>query len=551
MKSRLLSSRYILLFLVLIVAGLVKLILMITNSVPFNADEAVVGLMARHILAGERPIFYWGQAYMGSLDAYLIAIGFLLFGAQVWVIRLVQTILFLGTVWTTVLLGARIYGSYTTGLLAGLLVAIPSVNVILYTTASLGGYGEALLIGNFILLSSLKLGQLYQSQQETLSPSRVQKSVFLWLGIFCFLTGLGLWTLGLTVVYSLPAGIYLIIVFYKHGLLRKATTIVALLSLGLISFIIGSLPWWIYAIQHGFHALIGELFGGAVYEPGQIYLRWLIHLINLIILGFPAILGIRPPWDVRWLALPLAPFALAFWIGAIIKASRWFQKNNGEPSGVGLLWGISLALIAGFVFTPFGKDPSGRYFLPFGIILALFGANFLQSVPISVRTWKYPILILVLIFNFTGIVQCIVRNPPGITTQFNPESLVDHRYDRELVNFLQEQGETRGYTTYWVSYPLAFLTDEKIIYLPQLPYYQSLQYTTRDDRYAPYRKVVADSTKVAYITVNQFQLDEILREGFRGAGITWEEHKIGGYQVFYRLSELIQPGEITNLYSNN
>jgi hypothetical protein len=32
-----------------------------------------------------------------------------------------------------------------------LLLAIPSVNVILYTTVSLGGYGEALLLGNLIL----------------------------------------------------------------------------------------------------------------------------------------------------------------------------------------------------------------------------------------------------------------------------------------------------------------------------------------------------------------------------------------------------------------
>jgi hypothetical protein len=53
------------------------------NAVPFNADEAIVALMARHILQGERPIFFYGQAYMGSLDAYLVALGFLLFGQQI------------------------------------------------------------------------------------------------------------------------------------------------------------------------------------------------------------------------------------------------------------------------------------------------------------------------------------------------------------------------------------------------------------------------------------------------------------------------------------
>ncbi len=64
-----------------------------------------MALMARHILQGEHPIFFYGQAYMGSLDAYLVAAGFALLGQQVWVIRLVQVLLYLGTLFTTFLLG--------------------------------------------------------------------------------------------------------------------------------------------------------------------------------------------------------------------------------------------------------------------------------------------------------------------------------------------------------------------------------------------------------------------------------------------------------------
>ena len=50
-----------------------KVVLLALDAAPFNADEAVVALMARHILQGERPWFFYGQAYMGSLDAYLVA----------------------------------------------------------------------------------------------------------------------------------------------------------------------------------------------------------------------------------------------------------------------------------------------------------------------------------------------------------------------------------------------------------------------------------------------------------------------------------------------
>ena len=51
--------------------------------------------MARHILQGERPVFFYGQAYMGSLDAWLIAVGFRLLGDSVLTIRIVESILYL------------------------------------------------------------------------------------------------------------------------------------------------------------------------------------------------------------------------------------------------------------------------------------------------------------------------------------------------------------------------------------------------------------------------------------------------------------------------
>jgi 4-amino-4-deoxy-L-arabinose transferase-like glycosyltransferase len=108
-----------------------KLIFFFWDVIPFNSDEAVVALMARHITMGARPIFFYGQAYMGSLDAFLVAAGFLLFGQQVWVIRLVQAVLYLGTVLTTIFIGKEAFGTYRTGVLAGLLLAVPTVNVTL------------------------------------------------------------------------------------------------------------------------------------------------------------------------------------------------------------------------------------------------------------------------------------------------------------------------------------------------------------------------------------------------------------------------------------
>ena len=198
--------------LALAAAAVLKIILLAGNVIPFNSDEAVVALMARHILRGERPVFFYGQAYMGSLDAWLVAAGFWIFGQHVWVIRLVQILLYLLVILTTALLGRIIFGSWKVGILAAWLVAIPTVNVTLYTTASLGGYGEALLIGNLLLLIGWQISQGRDSAKGEFQS-------FLWF-LWGFLAGLGIWAFGFTLIYSIPVGIYMVIYPWSRSLHR-------------------------------------------------------------------------------------------------------------------------------------------------------------------------------------------------------------------------------------------------------------------------------------------------------------------------------------------
>jgi len=190
-----------------------KIALAAGERVPFNADEAIVALMARHILGGSRPVFFYGQAYMGSLDAFLVAGAFAIFGQQVWVIRLVQSLLYLGVLLTSAWLGRLAFSSWKVGVLAMLLLAIPAVNVTLYTTASLGGYGEALLIGNLILLTGMSIGRSLQVYRNPGLPWR-------W-ALLGFWVGLGVWAFGLTVVYSLPVLVYLLILALRRPVLVK------------------------------------------------------------------------------------------------------------------------------------------------------------------------------------------------------------------------------------------------------------------------------------------------------------------------------------------
>src|SRR4249920_3964572 len=67
-----------LLMLVVVAAAIVaaRLPFLLYGSRFFDSDEAVEGLMARHVLTGEFPLFLWGQRYKGVPEVYLTAAAF-------------------------------------------------------------------------------------------------------------------------------------------------------------------------------------------------------------------------------------------------------------------------------------------------------------------------------------------------------------------------------------------------------------------------------------------------------------------------------------------
>lgn len=531
-------SRYFaLLLIILLAAAGWKALLLAKDVIPFNSDEAIVALMARHILTGERPTFFYGQVYMGSLDAFLVAIGFSIFGEEVWVIRLLQTLLYLGTIITTVAIAQVGFKAWKMGLMAAVLLAIPAVNTTLYTTASLGGYGEALVTGNLILLFGLLIRNHIAARSY---PVRFWAKV-LALG---FLSGFGLWVNGLTLVYSGAVLVWLAVLLGKHWVAIGIKRLGYIIALGAVGVFVGAAPWWLYGAGVGWPALLQELMGDAVaVEEGSWPALVLRHVVNYLLLGMTALLGFRPPWTVKWLGLPLLPFVLVFWVWVLGWFLRQLLERKTDNFARWLLVGVAGILTAGFLFTSFGVDPSGRYFVPLSVFLSLAAGDVVYQKVSSARL-QAALIALVVSFHAWGTWQCVREYPPGLTTQFDAVAVVDHRYDEELITFLRKEEETRGYSNYWVSYPLAFLSDEELIYLPRLPYHLDMRYTLRDDRYEPYREVVENSARVAYITTHHPPLNLYIRKAFCDAGVTWQEKQIGDYQIFYNLSRPVHAAEI-------
>ncbi|MFQ5942919.1 MAG: hypothetical protein ACE5JF_05135 [Anaerolineales bacterium] len=506
--------------LIAIVGLALKLILLTAEVFPFNSDEAIVGLMARHILDGQWPAFFYGQSYMGSLDAILAAFGFALLGEAVWVIRLLQAILYVATILTTSAIGWSIFRSKWIAWIAAALLAIPTVNVMLYTTVSLGGYGEALVIGNLLMLLALRVWRRAEG-----------------FALWGFLAGLGFWAFGLTLVYTIPTGVMV---------LRQLWNAKSKLIVVIAAFTLGALPWIFEAVSRGIKPFLIELLGGAISGASSDGLSsFLEHFVNLFLFGPTVVFGLRSPWSAELIAAPVAAVVLIFWLAVL--GYGFFRLTIHDEARIGrwMLVGVMTTLIAGFLLTPFGADPSGRYFLPLAIPLALLAGEIVPEVLVPrIGRWAFAVLGLVLLFNLWGSIQAAANNPPGLTTQFDPVARVDHTYLPELIEFLESEGESTGYSNYWVAYPLAFHSDEKVIFTPRLPYHQDFRHTDRDDRYAPYGEIVADSYSIALITTNFPELNSNLRTGLDKRGIEFEETFIGPYTIFYGLSELVNPDQL-------
>src|SRR5215469_3987428 len=80
---------------ILISGALLRLVMVALNwPAPYN-DEGTMGLMAFDVAyRGAHPLLYYGQDYMGSLEAYLGAGFFHLFGSSTFALRLGLLLLF-------------------------------------------------------------------------------------------------------------------------------------------------------------------------------------------------------------------------------------------------------------------------------------------------------------------------------------------------------------------------------------------------------------------------------------------------------------------------
>ena len=181
----------------LLLALLVRVAVTLTAYYP-TIDSGTVGLMACHILEGERPLFFYGQTYMGALEAYVAAGFAFLMGPTILAVSMSPIVFSLGWLVVLWLLVRELYGLRAAFAAAGL-IAVPPWHILWYSIGSYGGYPGTWFFGTAALW--LAVQQWKTTGASTWAPLR-----FVAFGL-C--TGLGFWTNPQSVMITGPAWVLL------------------------------------------------------------------------------------------------------------------------------------------------------------------------------------------------------------------------------------------------------------------------------------------------------------------------------------------------------
>ena len=96
-EARLSRERRVAAAIVILVVLLRSLVFLLWEQSYFDSDQAIVGLMAKHLIEGRAfPVFYYGQNYMLGVEAYLAAPVFLVAGVSVATLKFPLLLLNLG-----------------------------------------------------------------------------------------------------------------------------------------------------------------------------------------------------------------------------------------------------------------------------------------------------------------------------------------------------------------------------------------------------------------------------------------------------------------------
>lgn len=319
---------------ILLLAVSLRFVLILRHWPIVNADESIIDLMARHIsYRGEHPIFFWGQNYMGSLQAYLGAALIRLFGSSAFSVRLGVLLIFALYLVCLYFLVRLLYTpAYALFIIA--LVSLGSDRMLGMPLAANGGYAETMLFGALIFLAVSWLGITALCQGVEVSRSRLL--VYAGLGVT---TGLALWSDQLILPAVFTAGTFL---------LHRCRSELRGWALGalLLGLLVGAAPLMLANLsatsgQNSLTVLLGTVFGG-----GSTSVPFWERLAHVVLISLPLATGMPFTDGIHATCRTVEPYTHPTGsLAAFFPFSNpWLCISTRSiwSLGIVLLWGIAV-----------------------------------------------------------------------------------------------------------------------------------------------------------------------------------------------------------------
>src|SRR5437588_2175430 len=553
---------------IIVVATLLRLLIIGHNWPVTDSDESTMGLMTLHILhRGEHPTFFYGQNYMGSLEAFLGAGLFHLFGPSIFMLRLGLVILFALFLISIYLLASLLY-SKKLALAVLILLSLGSEGMLRQELLAIGGYPDTLLFGTLVLLIASWLA-LSSNRDISQRDRRWRYVVF---GGWGLAAGLGLWSDLLIAPIVLAAGLLLLL-----GCCRECLTwSLPCLLLGLA---VGALPLLIYNVTA---------------QPGQDSISVLLRIHDIdksmhlpvmnqakgaFLISLPIITGVYPSCpvitgqeigfagpDPFLCFVEYAGWGIGFtglWMIATIltMAALWklrpraaARQGSYEKRQMAILQFARLMLLASAGLTMFfyAVSPNAasypqtndRYLIGLLIVIPavispLWGSKLTTVIATRIiAAAKGMLLILMMLVLLAG---------TNHVFQELPITQVEVRQQEALIHDLLRIDATRIYSDYWTCDRITFQSNEQIICAAI-----DAQGQFVDNRYMPYIASVQADPHAAYVLpADSLQAADFAGKAAFKDGSKYQQFTFDGYEIYLPRASSPASKVVTHYAINN
>ena len=529
----------------IVCAAILRIILLALGWTATESDEAMNNLAAMHIeKLGERPIFFYGQNYLGNFESYVGAILYRIFGPSVQLMRIEMIAFSVGFLICMYFITKKLY---TKGFaLFILLFFLLGSQWTIRNQMEAGGYPEVPLFAAALFLTACTLALSYHQL-----PGWKRCLLYALWGL---LAGLALWIQLLLAPYVLISGLLILAFCWKDLFTRVIWCVVPAL-------LIGSAP----LIYYNLHAapgmdslttLINLSHMGYNPHQGFIYhLKITFFFVLPIATSFVPACSIQPgtsiwsaqphplrcmvvdgAWSLSYLSLMLIGLLLA--IVALRKANSLnasperHQQLAQQFARLMLIVGICISLFSLVQGNAENLDATNtwRYLictwisLP-AVLWPLWTAEkWFASLQVrrSVFTLKWAALLLV--------VFVLLHSTALIFQQSVPIAQMDRQHVATLEKTLEQQHITRFYTEYWTCGRIIFDTQEQLICGDTYDFNNQLSHGF--DRYPLYPSIVEHASYPSFVYPDGAQQITTLNQLLARSHTAYQRIEVPGYVIY-------------------